>query len=67
MKYSHNTWTKKGGRPLLIQKSAETDKEDIELTTKIFERFAINANSELSFSEVMEQSPGDLVNAINCL
>ena len=52
---------------LLIQKLPDTDDEDIELTTKIFERFAVNVKSELSFSEVMEQSPGDVVNAISGL
>jgi len=52
---------------LLIEKSAETDDEDIGLTTKIFERCAVNAKSELCFSEVMGQSPGDVVDAINGL
>ncbi len=52
---------------LVVQKRADTDEEDIKLTFDIYERFAINLKSELSFAKVMEQSPGKIVNAIDNL
>lgn len=52
---------------LLLEKSADTDDEDIKIITKIFSRTALNMKSELAFSQLAYAPLPEVSHAINHL
>ena len=50
---------------LLLEKTPGTDEEDIEITTDMFKRFALNLKSELAFAVQTNQLPQEVSDAIN--
>jgi len=52
---------------LLLEKSKDTDEEDIQIISDIFKRFAINLKSELCFTKLATQPIEEVSHAINNL
>ena len=50
---------------LVYQRAEDTDKDDIEIVTNIYKRFALNFKSKLIFSKDINEPTEELANALN--
>ena len=60
----YTTYPKLG---LLLDKSKDTDEEDINIITDVYKRLALNFKSNLYFSEIMNNNIKEVCHAINNL
>lgn len=52
---------------LILQRNADTDDEDMDIITRIYERTALNLKSRLAFVRSTDTSIGEVVNEINSI
>ncbi len=52
---------------LILQRNADTDDEDMDIITRIYERTALNLKSRLAFARSTDTSIGEVVNEINSI
>jgi hypothetical protein len=52
---------------LILEKSADTDQEDVEIIGDIYSRLAVNLKSELRMMRFTEDSAGEVADAIDSI
>lgn len=65
--HHRSRYEKYPGLGLILEKSTDTDREDIEIIGDIYSRMAVNLKSELSLIRLTEDSAGEVADAIDSL